>query len=199
MDRDNWRRKAFWRERKQGCLEEYQGMGNVISFSALHCSLILINQKFLDSLLLADRLEQCNVTLSIFWFYCVPNKSFPGWRAFFIFQIRSAHSFGWEWVAHQGDVLVRYCQGLKIPVQFLNMAFIFPCVSPRQVTHLCTWPARTAIPRALVSYFSEVLEQISRIMWVRFQRAFPLFCKRFDMMKECRPLGGSQAIMSPTE
>lgn len=53
---------------------------------------------------------------------------------------------------------------VKFPVQFLNTAFIFPCVSPRQVTHLCTWPARTAIPRALVSYFSEDLEQISRIM-----------------------------------
>lgn len=92
-------------------------------------------------------------------------------------------------------VLPRF-YSVKFPVQFLNMAFIFPCVSPRQVTHLCTWPARTAIPRALVSYFSEDLEQISRIMWVQFQRAFPLFCKGFDMMKERSPLGGSQAIMS---
>lgn len=37
-------------------------------------------------------------------------------------------------------------------------------LAKNKVTHLCTWPARTAIPRALVSYFSEDLEQISRIM-----------------------------------
>lgn len=49
-------------------------------------------------------------------------------------------------------------------VQFLNTAFIFSCISLRQVTHLFTWLARIAIPRVLVFCYLEDLEQTSKIM-----------------------------------